>query len=621
MQAPLRVASLFTGIGGFDIAFERAGARVVLQAEIDEHCNRVLERRWPDVKRMEDVHEVGRLDVDLICGGFPCQDVSAAGKRAGLDGDRSGLWFEFARILEQSRPDWCLIENVPGLLSSNSGRDMGTVLGTLGELGYGFAYRVLDAQFFGVPQRRRRVFIVGHLGDERSPAEILLEPEGGCWNPPTRDQTWATTSGAARGGAAGNGNRGSGLSVEQGVVSALSARMGTAGHGDVANAQAGWLIPFRKMARVHFPDDVESWEEASYTNTLDAHGNVTRTAHAVVTEQLGVRRLIPLECSRLQGFPDAWLEIDGLVDTQKYRMLGNAVAVPVVEWIARRIMQAGADADVIERGGKKPKNPPPQPRAQKRVPAPPKSSGGKKDETWRHANGDVRADHMDARPGDYFGPPPAGHCAKFSDALLPMALSMLQVAGLKPNTRVLDPFAGVGKGVDYLASHGYRAVGVELEPEWQTQSPLVEQGDALHLRFRKGSFSAVFTSPTYGNRTADKDLRPSVAGTYAKSLGRLASEGSSCHLQWGPEYRMFHVAAWAEVSRVLRDDGVFLLNIKDHYRNKELQGVPGWHREAIKALGFEVEDTQFVETPSLRHGANRERVDGEWLLLFRKVAS
>jgi len=183
---------LFTGIGGFDHGFDRAGMECAWQVEIDKHCNAVLEARWPGVRRFGDVSEVGSdslEDVELICGGFPCQDLSVAGKRAGLGGARSGLFFEAARIVGELRPKWVVIENVPGLLSSNKGEDFCIVLETLTELGYGVAWRVLDSQYFGVAQRRRRVFIVGCLGDGASAAEVLFEPKGMCRDtPPSREE-------------------------------------------------------------------------------------------------------------------------------------------------------------------------------------------------------------------------------------------------------------------------------------------------------------------------------------------------------------------------------------------------------------------------------------------------
>lgn len=187
----MKFGSLFSGIGGFDLGFEQAGLQSAWQVEIDGDCNRVLERHWSGVSRHKDVRDVGKLEsVDVICGGFPCQDLSVAGKRAGLAGERSGLWFEFLRIVGRNRPRFVVIENVPGLLSSDEGRDFAVILRGLVECGYCLAWRIVDAQFYGVAQRRRRVFIVGSLGDG-SCAEILFESESVSWNPPTRGETGA----------------------------------------------------------------------------------------------------------------------------------------------------------------------------------------------------------------------------------------------------------------------------------------------------------------------------------------------------------------------------------------------------------------------------------------------
>lgn len=139
----MRVGSLFSGIGGFDLGLERAGMTCSWQVEIDPFCQQVLAHHWPDTQRFEDVKEVGKHNlqpVELICGGFPCQDLSVAGNRAGLAGERSGLWFEFARIAGELRPNWIVVENVPGLFSSNKGQDFATVLKTIAELGYGVAH-------------------------------------------------------------------------------------------------------------------------------------------------------------------------------------------------------------------------------------------------------------------------------------------------------------------------------------------------------------------------------------------------------------------------------------------------------------------------------------------------
>ena len=180
--------SLFAGVGGFDLAMERNGVEVVANVEIDKACQSVLAKHFPKAKQFSDITEVKGSDLigagfepsrGIITGGFPCQDLSVAGKRAGLAGERSGLFWEIARLIEETKTEWFILENVPGLLTSNKGRDFGVVIGTLADLGYSFSWRVLDAQYFGVPQRRRRVFILGRrTGDGLSPAEILFKSEG-----------------------------------------------------------------------------------------------------------------------------------------------------------------------------------------------------------------------------------------------------------------------------------------------------------------------------------------------------------------------------------------------------------------------------------------------------------
>ena len=170
--------SLFSGIGGLDLGLEQAGWNVQWQVEINPFARSVLRRHWPDTERRVDIRtNTNDLPgVDLICGGFPCQDVSIAGHRKGLAGSRSGLFFRCAEIIDTLKPRWILIENVPGLLSSNNGRDFAVVLHTLAEMGYWWAYRLLDSQYFGIAQRRRRIFIIGHLG-EPCPPSILLDFE------------------------------------------------------------------------------------------------------------------------------------------------------------------------------------------------------------------------------------------------------------------------------------------------------------------------------------------------------------------------------------------------------------------------------------------------------------
>ena len=183
MDQKRTAVSLFAGIGGFDLALERAGIQVVASVEIDKKAQAILARHFPNAKQFNDVEEVTGEQLILagfnpangiITGGFPCQDLSVAGKRAGLAGKRSGLFWEICRLIDETGSQTVILENVYGLLSSNNGRDMAVVLEALVKRGYRVAWRVLDAQYFGIPQRRRRVFIVASLGDAgRSPEEIL----------------------------------------------------------------------------------------------------------------------------------------------------------------------------------------------------------------------------------------------------------------------------------------------------------------------------------------------------------------------------------------------------------------------------------------------------------------
>ena len=203
-MSKLTGVSLFAGVGGFDLAMERNGVEVVANVEIDKQCQKVLAKHFPKAKQFSDITDVKGSDLiaagfkpsrGIITGGFPCQDLSVAGKRAGLAGERSGLFWEIARLIEETKTEWFILENVPGLLTSNKGEDFGVVVGTMADLGYSLAWRVLDAQHFGVPQRRRRVFILGRrTGDGLSPAEVLFKSEGLRRNTTQSKQTGQDTT-------------------------------------------------------------------------------------------------------------------------------------------------------------------------------------------------------------------------------------------------------------------------------------------------------------------------------------------------------------------------------------------------------------------------------------------
>ena len=387
----MKFGSLFSGIGGFDLGFERAGMECAWQCEIDVPATGVLKKQFGK-EIVDDVKKITAANtepVELICGGFPCQDLSVAGKRKGLAGERSGLWYEFHRILAELNPGWVVIENVPGLLNSNQGEDFAVILRGLEELGYFVAWRILDSQHFGVPQRRRRVFIVGSLGNGAS-AEVLFESEGVCWDTPQGKKTGeGTTRVVAPSLTATNDPSRSpqASEVTQQVAAVLRANicnigpveaLDFGGHGGsyngqeaynnklivqpqktddilVLNDQGGSVMAVSKnitgtlrekmnghppsiIQKVyeHHPNDSRVKESPGVSPTLskrmETGGGNVHLVHGVGA----VRRLTTLECERLQGFPDGWTE--GQSDTQRYKQLGNAVTVNVAEWIGRRIV-------------------------------------------------------------------------------------------------------------------------------------------------------------------------------------------------------------------------------------------------------------------------------------------
>jgi len=192
----MRHASFFSGAGGLDIGFERAGIKTVSTCEIDPYASAVLAERFPDAPNLGSITEINANDIpeaDIWTGGFPCQDLSVAGKRAGFTGQRSSLAFTFLDLVEQRRPRWLVLENVPGLFSSNQGRDFHRLLREMDELRYGVSWRTLDARYFGVPQRRRRVFIVASLESDRA-NQVLFECEGCGGHPTPGKSSWQETA-------------------------------------------------------------------------------------------------------------------------------------------------------------------------------------------------------------------------------------------------------------------------------------------------------------------------------------------------------------------------------------------------------------------------------------------
>ncbi|RJP53691.1 MAG: DNA cytosine methyltransferase [Anaerolineaceae bacterium] len=301
----MKIASFFSGIGGFDLGFEKAGHEIVFQCEIDSFCKMILNYHWPKVPFADDILEVqdGKTvpNADVWCGGFPCQDVSLARarQRHGLNGSRSGLFYDFAELLDHARPPIVIIENVPGLLSSNGGKDFEIVIRSLAKSGYAVGWRVFNSQYFGVPQSRSRVYIVGHLGGPRFTSEILFEPERSNRKPKASS---------------------------------------------VAGKKS--ISPFKESLRDPRTGAIVQRLSYCLAATSGRHTG-TDWSRSYVCYPNAVRRFTPVEYERLQGFPDNWtyppqLRNDTIdYDTQRYTALGNAVSVPVAKWIGQQIARLG----------------------------------------------------------------------------------------------------------------------------------------------------------------------------------------------------------------------------------------------------------------------------------------
>lgn len=355
----MRYLSVCSGIEAASVAAEPLGWTPVGFAEVAPFPSAVLAHRFPSVPNFGDFTKIEANDVgavDLLVGGTPCQSFSIAGGRTGLADPRGNLTLEFFALAGRLRPDWIVWENVPGVLSMDGGRTFGAILGALGELGYGFAYRVLDAQFFGVPQRRRRVFVVGCAGGAwQRAATVLFEPES-----LRRDSS-------------------PGRKARKDVVGALGASVGGADDNDAA---AGRLIAHTLRATGHDASedgtgrgtplvaqclstgtgrryDPESetlvafdWQGGGNQGDLGASlpgvGALGTTKTPAVFDAVqitsGVRSLTPRECERLQGFPDDWTAVPyrgkPAADSPRYHAVGNSMAVPVMRWIFERIDKA-----------------------------------------------------------------------------------------------------------------------------------------------------------------------------------------------------------------------------------------------------------------------------------------
>jgi DNA (cytosine-5)-methyltransferase 1 len=357
----MRFLSVCSGIEAASVAWEPLGWKAVGFSEIDPFASAVLAARYLEIPNFGDLtnHALWKIkpaDVDLLVGGTPCQSFSVAGLRRGLEDPRGQLSLVYLALASRLRPRWIVWENVPGVLSADGGRAFGSFLGALAQLGYGFAYRVLDAQYFGVPQRRRRVFLVAtSAGDWTASAEVLLEPKGIGRNPAACGQTQSPTSTTAR-----SKSHGDGVWWDGGDTAAsMTTRCHAQYMPDKLNF-AAVIQGFRGASFGGYQEGVgtlrrEGGDLGGGSETLVCSHAKTEFEDAATSVPRGVRRLTPTECERLQGFPDDWtaIKFDGkpASDTRRYRALGNSMAVPCMRWIGERIAAADARRSSGDKGG------------------------------------------------------------------------------------------------------------------------------------------------------------------------------------------------------------------------------------------------------------------------------
>ncbi len=468
----MKILDLFSGIGGFSLAAHRAGFEVVAHCEIESFPKEVLKYRFPNIPIFDDIRSLtkktfyektGLKNIDIVCGGSPCQGFSVAGLQRGFGDNRSHLFSEQLRVARELGAKFVVWENVPGALSSNKGRDFARVLSEFtgwknlenckwggagylrncGESDYSVSYRILDTRFFGIPQRRRRIYLVASLGSACRP-EILFEREGvrgniasggtagkniaafanqgiGAYNQ-SRNAATLRIGGDIKGGCgtliaetpvgktltAGNrydaetenfivfenNSQDSRIKESGSIAPTLSAKMGTGGnntpicvhasqdpicsteHAHALGAKSSQAVCIAENVigrkEINGGNGVGAKEEIAYTlNATGVHGvafsqnqigeirggNISPTLNtnsnasgrkvSMLPDTLGVRRLTPLECERLQGFPDNWTRIpyrgksaDNCPDSPRYKACGNAITVDVGEWVLRRLISA-----------------------------------------------------------------------------------------------------------------------------------------------------------------------------------------------------------------------------------------------------------------------------------------
>jgi DNA (cytosine-5)-methyltransferase 1 len=341
----MRYLSVCSGMEAASVAWHPLGWTPVGFSEIEPFPCAILKHRFPNTPNYGSLTEYQSWPlepgaIDLLVGGTPCQSFSVAGLRKGLTDSRGNLALTFLGLADKLKPRWIVWENVPGVLSSGGGRDFGSFLGALVELGYGFAYRVLDAVNFGTPQRRRRVFLVACFGDWRAAAEVLSISEGLHGYLETGNKKRKSVAADAGASVEAEGQyfdfQAIGKYGNDGSASTLMAR-------DYKDSKDLVVDPV-----AFTPSSFGQYSEG--IGTIRANGgDLGGGSEGLLVKPMAVRRLTPNECYRLQGFPDNWGRIpwkgkpaEECPDGPQYKACGNSMAVPVMRWIGERIAAVNA---------------------------------------------------------------------------------------------------------------------------------------------------------------------------------------------------------------------------------------------------------------------------------------
>ena len=354
----MKYATVCSGIEAPSVAWKHLGWKAQWFSEISAFPSALLAHHYPDVpnlgdmtKLLEDERSIA-TNIDVFLGGTPCQSFSQGGKQDGLDDPRGQLAIKFFEIINAIRPTWVVWENVPRVLSINKGRDFGALVTKLGECGYGWSYRVLDAQYFGVPQRRRRVFLVGHSsGRWQYPAAVLFERESLQWNLKKVKKKGKKTSRGITGciDASYGSKWGSDQWVDQGfgLVEPVAKTLTTGEDWRLAPTTCNYKIerhiPWSIMPQNSGKDYKARQVDVAQTLTTGGHFQGNQGGD-IIQHGLSVRRFTPVECERLQGFPDDYTRIPykgkpstKCPDGPRYTGIGNSIATPVLRWLGERI--------------------------------------------------------------------------------------------------------------------------------------------------------------------------------------------------------------------------------------------------------------------------------------------